>query len=281
LISQGQSNKQSVTISAAQQKALHMLRKMDTSIASKYFPNIHPGEFYRNVERNILFPDKLYQGHKTNFCGYAALTNVMLHNDPEIYTGLILTIFKEGKASFQKLTLEPSEPVRTAAGALDGKGELNINPADQLWFLTLADHYKDYLNIFNHKYQPGDENNNWASVNLSKFRRMAHELTGIKTDAIGTDLIRPWVNDYLEYLTLELSKGTVVLFVNSKYLYPSKYRIFNLHAPTHFIILYEINLIDGYYELMYWDYGMKTVQLFTEKRMHQLIYGVIRFNTRK
>ena len=253
---------------------------MDTSIASKYFPNIYPGEFYHNVERNILFPDKLYQGHKTNFCGYAALTIVMLKNDPEIYTGLILTMYKEGKASFRKLTLEPSEPIQKVAGALDGKGELNLNPADQLWFLTLADHYKDYLNLFNHTYDPGDENNNWASVNLSKFRRMAHELTGIKTEAIGSDLIRPWVNDYLEYLTLELNKGTVVLFVNSKYLYPSKYRIFNLHAPTHFIVLYEINLIDGFYELKYWDYGMKTVQLFTEKRMHQLIYGVIRFNNR-
>jgi hypothetical protein len=109
---------------------------------------------------------------------------------------------------------------------------------------------------------------------------MAHELTGIKTEAIGSDLIRPLVNDYLEYLTLELRKGTVVLFVNSKFLYPSKFRIFNLRAPTHFIILYEVNLIDGFYELKYWDYGMKTVQLFTEKRMHQLIYGVIRFNNR-
>jgi len=161
----------------------------------------------------------------------------------------------------------------------EGKGKLELNHADQLWLLSLADHFKGYMNSFDKKYDRGDENKTWASVTLAKFNRMARKLGGFKTHVVGSDLIRPSGKNNLAYIQNELSNGSVILFVNSKFLHPSKFRIYNLRMPTHFIVLYNIEVVDHVIGIKYWDYGLKTVQLMSEKRLQKLIYGIIRLNT--
>ncbi|MGL6269190.1 MAG: hypothetical protein ACRC2O_14760, partial [Chitinophagaceae bacterium] len=64
-----------------------------------------------------------------------------------------------------------------------------------------------------------------------------------------------------------------------KYLHPSKFRLFVLKAPTHFIIAYDIIEKNGVIELKYWDYGLKTVELMSPRRLKKMTYGIIRLNT--
>ena len=153
--------------------------------------------------------------------------------------------------------------MRKTAGNLQSKGKLNINPADQLWLMSLPDHFKGYMNL-DKKYREGDENKTWAACTLGKFNHMARDLGGYKTTSYGTDLVRPWGKNNIDFIRKEMAKGTVVLFVNSKFLHPSKFRILVLRAPTHYIIVYDIQEVEGIIELKYWDYGLKTVELMMQ-----------------
>jgi hypothetical protein len=265
-------------LSEEQINALKLLEEFDTTTASKYFPNIDPAGFYRNVKTNIIYPEKIYQGNGTNFCGFASFSVVLIRSQPIKYTQCILSLFTKGECEVEEIKLKPTEPVCNAAGLFFGKGVLNINPADQLWLLTLADHFKGYLNAFKKKYKPGFEDSRWASVNLAKYSKIARELGGFTTHVRGSDLRRPDIGDYYEYIKNELTQGMVVLFVNSKYLHPSKFRIYNMQMPTHYIVLYDIQMSDGVIGIKYWDYGLKTVQIISRKRLEKLVYGIIRLN---
>ncbi|TAF52691.1 MAG: hypothetical protein EAZ62_05685 [Sphingobacteriia bacterium] len=250
-------------------------QQQDSTKGSSIWPHVPASLFYQNVAKNIRYAESLYQGHSTNFCGYAAFSVLFIKDQPERYARMILSLYQTGQYTDSSINITSSPEIRLAAGTWKGKGELQLNGADQIWLLSLADHFKGYINTLNHKYNNGDENTDWCGTNLSKFRKMARQLGGYKTKAIGSDFYRPWVNEYDLYLAL--AKGPVVLFVNSKYLYPNKFRIYNLRLPTHFILLYDIKLIDGYYAVTYWDYGLKTFQMFTENRMRKLVYGVVEF----
>jgi hypothetical protein len=264
-------------LSTNQQEALQLLSQMDTSKASAYWPNVKPVAFYQNVKKNILYPEKIYQGHVTNFCGYAAMSVILCRQQPQTYVRSIIELYERGETQVEKHLLKPTEAVRKTAGNLQRKGRLNINPADQLWLMALPDHFKGYMNL-DKKYNVGDENKIWAACTLGKFNQMARNLGGYQTTSWGTDLLRPSGKNNIDFIRKEMAKGTVVLFVNSKFLHPSKFRLFVLRAPTHFIIVYDIQEVDGIIELKYWDYGLKTVELMTPKRLKKMTYGIIRLN---
>ena len=160
-----------------QQEALAMLDKEDTVSTSAYWPNIKPSLFFSNVRNNITYPAKINQGHSTNFCGYAAMTHLLLKYNPAIYLHHVISLYRTGKTSLEKKRLSLSLAVRNTAGTLKNKAELDILDADQLWFLTLADQFKGYMNVLDHKYNPGDENKMWAGTNLAKFNRMLKDFT--------------------------------------------------------------------------------------------------------
>jgi hypothetical protein len=256
-----------------QQKALELLSRQDTS-ASPFWPRVKPALYFANVRKNIEFPNRINQGSATNFCGYASLTHLLIKYHPDIYCRKIMELYRSGEMVMRKKALKPSERVRKAAGTLKNKGELDILHADQLWFLTLADQFKGYMNIFDHKYDPGDENKMWAGTNLKKFNRMLMDFTRDSLTLAGSDFIRPWKKSFYDYISNELQSGIVLLFVNSKYLYPHKYSLFKLRAPTHFIVLYDMYKVGDMIEIRYWDYGLKTEQLITGKRLKKLIFGV-------
>jgi hypothetical protein len=264
-------------LSSDQQEAIQMLNQMDTLKASEYWPLVKPAAFYNNVKKNILYPERIYQGHITNFCGYAAMTVILCRQQPQTYVRCIVELYESGKTQVNGKVIKPSESVRNTAGNLQRKGRLKINPADQLWLMSLPDQFKGYMNI-DRKYNEGDENKIWAACTLGKFNNMARDLGGYQITSYGADLIRPWGKNNIDFIRKEMDKGIVVLFVNSKFLHPSKFRIMILHAPTHFVIVYDIKEVDDVIEIKYWDYGLKTIELMTPKRLKKMTYGIIRLN---
>ena len=267
-------NKYDTMIAAARERALKMLNEADTVNPSPIWPNIKPNLFFANLRKNIMYPAKINQGKATNFCGYAAFTHILVKYQPDTYTRLILSFYRTGKADLYRRKVEPSKRVCESAGLLKNKGELDILHADQLWFLTMADTYKGYLNIFDHKYQIGDENTFWAATNYGKFNRMLREFGDYKVKGVGSDMLRPWKKDLFGYLNEQLKNGIVMMYINSKLTHPSKYSFFRLPAPTHFVVLFEVYKEGDLIQIKYWDYGLKTEQIMTKKRLKKMTFGI-------
>jgi hypothetical protein len=267
-------------LSSRQLKALELLTAMDTTQGSSYWPHIRPGEFFLNVRENIVYPEKIYQGHYTNFCGYAALSVILCREQPDSYTRSILELYARGETTLNGARIRPSDAIRSAAGNLQGKGKLNLNPADQLWLLCMPETYKGYMNL-DRRYQRGDENKSWAICTIGKFNRMVRTLVDADVASWGSDLVRPSGRADVSFMREQLSRGHLVLYVNSKYLHPSKFRIFVLRAPTHYIILYDIAEENGVVTVKYWDYGLKTVELMNPKRLKKMTFGIIRITPRQ
>lgn len=277
LISQAQVSAPVSPLNEKQRKALELLNSFDTTSTSAFWSNIAAADLYHNIHANVIRPERIYQGHKTNFCGYSALTVLLCREQPEVYVKHILELYARGETNINNELIRPSASVRAAAGDLQGKGKLVRYPADQLWLMALPDHFKSYMNI-DRKYKPGDENKIWAACTLGKFNRMAKTIGSYTVTSKGTDLIRPGVKDLVSYLRAQLEKTEVVLYVNSKYLHPSKFRIFTLRAPTHFIILYDVREEKGTVVFTYWDYGLKTLELMSPKRLKKMTFGIIGLN---
>lgn len=260
----------------AKRRALEILETMDTTIKSEIWPHINPSLFYANVRNNILYPDKINQGNNNNFCSYAAISHLLMQYQPDVYTKMILSLYKKGSIQlYSRRILKPSKRVRQAAGALKNNGELNVLHADQMWFLSMADGFKGYINLFNRRYNTGDENTLWAASNYHKFNRMLRAFGGYKVHTAGSDLIRPGIRDIFGYLNTQLKKGVVMLYINSSLMYPHRFKWLNFPAPSHFVILYELTrLANGLYKIRYWDYGLKTEQFISGRRLRKTIYGV-------
>lgn len=259
------------------QQALDLLKNTKLPDSSAWWPNIKLNLFIENLTANINFPLKIYQGSNTNFCGYAALSYLPLQDDPLAYTRFMLALYVYGKAAWNNIHFTPSPPVRQAAGTLRFKGVLDIRPADQLWFLVLADHFRSYLNFFNPHFHPGSENTFWAAVNYGKFNRMIRQLLGWRVEARGSDLIRPHIPDLYGYLTQQLKTGTTYLYVNNTYLHKKDHNKFKGSFPTHFIVLEQIRGIPGQedrVDIVYWDYGGRTLRQVNLRFLKKIIFGV-------
>ncbi len=267
---------------SSREEAIAFLEKQAGLAQSDYWPNINPVLFLQNIRKNIEQPLSIYEGRSTNFCAYAALSYLPLHQNPLDYTRFLITLYKDGKAMYGREYFEPTRAVRLAAGTLSFKGELDIRPADQLWFMSLADHFKGYLNLFDHHYNPGDENKTWAAVNFAKFNRMIRRLFNYHVDAAGSDLIRPGFRDAFDYLSEKIKTGTVALFVNNLDLYKKNHTRLRLNIPTHFVILLGIDEADDdRIAITYWDYGGITRQYLPESFLRKIIFGVSHITAKK
>jgi hypothetical protein len=263
--------------SSTPQEALDYLLKARLPDSSAYWPNIRRSLFIENLKANILSPLAMYQGSNTNFCGYAALSYLPLHDDPLTYTRFMLTLYTTGQATLGVTHFNPSREIHTAAGTLRFKGILDIRPADQLWFLALADHFKGYLNFFFRRFHPGSENTFWAAINYGKFNRMIHELFGYQVRAKGSDLIRPHFPDLYNYLTDCIRSGLTYLYVNNTYLHKKNHNKFKGSFPTHFIVLTDIHRIpdrEDMVDIVYWDYGGRTLRQVSLHFLKKITFGV-------
>ncbi|MBV9989170.1 MAG: hypothetical protein JO301_15935 [Chitinophagaceae bacterium] len=265
---------------STQAQAIALLDKLGTIQQSPHWPNVHPAAFMQNLRKDVEQPFSIYEGRSTNFCGYAALSFLPLHYDPLGFVGFMVKMYQEGKAVYGKAYFEPSKEVKRGAGRLVFKGELDIRPADQMWFMVLADHFKGYLNIFDPHYNPGDENRLWAAVNLAKFCRMIRTLFNYNVSAVGSDLFRPGVRDMYEYLSERLKTGHLALFVNNPGLYRKDHHKLKVGVPTHYIILLNVEEMGDRIACTYWDYGGRTMQLLSPDILKRIVFGIIHI-TRK
>ena len=268
-------------VTSTQQQAIQYIEQIRELKASTHWPNIKPGLFLKNLKTNIHNPVSIYPGKGTNFCGYGALTYLFLQDDPLGYVTLLLQLYAEGKATFRKVSFAPSPAIKLEAGNLKYKGLLDINPAEQMWFLTLADHYKGYLNIFNHRFDPGDENRFWASVNYAKFNRMTRELLHYNFKARGADLMRPKVGGLYNYISEKMKTGTVVLFINNRIVHKKDHVQIKLAVPTHFIVAEKISIENDVITFMYWDYGRKTQMQVSTDFFKRIVFGITWFTKKK
>ena len=259
---------------STQKEALDYLNSVKDLSPSQWWPHVKPAPFLKNLKESVTHPMSIYPGRGTNFCGYGALTYLFLQDDPLGYTKLLLQLYTDGKASFGRSNFNPSDAVKRQAGRLRYKGILDIRPAEQLWYLTAADHFKGYLNIFNLNYDPGDEDKFWGSVNYAKFNRMVRSLLHYEVHARGTDLIRPKINDLCGYISNKLSEGTVVLFINNRIVHKKNHVEIKLAVPTHFVVLQKIEQVDDRITLIFWDYGGRTLLQVSPAFLKKIIFGI-------
>lgn len=255
-------------------EALSYIDNISILSTSEYWPNVKPALFLQNIKINIQQPLNMYAGRGTNFCGYGALAYLLLQDDPLGYAKFMLTLYKDGNAIMGSAVFNPSSAIKRTAGTLKYKGILDIRPAEQMFYLTLADHFKGYLNIFNRHYDIGDENRFWASVNYAKFNRMIRQMLHYKVNARGNDLVQPSVGNTYEYITDKMKEGIVVLFVNNRVLHKKKHEKIKFGVPTHFVILKNIIKTSDLITLVYWDYGHKTLLQLKPEFLHKIVFGI-------
>ena len=187
------------------------LRFLPPLDSSSFWPYIKPQYFLENLNMFLSNPLYSFDNKNTNFCGYTAISFVALEMDPVGYLKFMVELYNRGEAKMGKSFFKPSLRVREHAGKLKYKGMLDINPATQMWFLTLADHYKGYLNVLNTRFHENDENKMWAATNFAKFNRMLRKLFDWKVHAKGADLVHPPIADIYSYLEEKLKTGIVFL----------------------------------------------------------------------
>lgn len=259
---------------STQQEAINFIKKIDSINNSSYWPNIKATSFLENIKQNIYSPLKIYEGVSTNFCGYAALSYLLLKDNPLGYAKFMIQLYEHGEAKMGKALFRPSPEIKFAAGNLRFKGVLDIRSADQLWFLSLADHFKGYLNIFSKHYTAGNEDKLWASVNYAKFNRMVRILFTDKVVARGSDMIHPFIHNLYSYIKTSMQTGTLVLYVNNTFLYKKKHAALKLGLPTHYIILKEIDKTDNIITIQYWDYGGISLRQISPAFLRRITFGI-------
>lgn len=266
---------------STQAQAIAFLDSIQQLDPSKYWPNVDPRLFLFNLRIFAVTPLRFYEGKGTNFCAYSALTYIPLTYDPLGFARFMVTLYQKGRARMGKVMLKPSAAVRNEAGLIKYKGALDVSPAGQIWFLVLADHFKGYLNIFNRRFDKGDENTLWASTNFAKFNRMLRRLFDLKVHARGADLIRPWVSDIYGYLTERSAERPVFLYLNNRLLYKKKHVSTRFGIPTHFVLLLDIYKSgDDKINIVYWDYGKKTLQQVDAPMLRKIIFGITDYSFR-
>ncbi len=269
------SYEQEKRLSDQQAASITYLESFANMPQSAYWQNISPTLLIKNIRKNIIYPDNVYSGTNTNFCGYAALSFTCIKNYPLRYTKFLIELYTKGEASFRNVQFNPSNNVKVAAGLLKFKGALDINHADQLWYMTLADHFKGYLNIFNRDYRPGGEDKLWPATNFAKFNRMLRQICNYQTNSVGSDLIRPHSNNIVGFLNDKLANShQVFLFLNNAILHNSKHTKVKYRIPTHYVVLFGIIARDDLVTFDYWDYGFRTRREMPMSVFKDIVFGV-------
>ncbi len=266
---------QNIVLNTQQIQAFQYLDSMGSIKQSAYWQHIKPHLLLQNIRKNITTPMFIYPGTNTNFCGYAAVSYSCINTYPLRYARFMIELYNNGEAHFRKVHFNPSKEVKQAAGLLKFKGELDINHADQMWYMSLADCFKGYVNLFSLNYKPGSENRLWPATNFAKFNRMLRRMCDYKVSAVGTDLFRPMFKDITFFLSDKLQKNhQVFLFVNNAIMHKGNHNKVRYRIPTHYVVLLHISENDGLINLTYWDYGFKTMRQMPVAEFKDILFGV-------
>ncbi|RXK61925.1 hypothetical protein ESA94_02630 [Lacibacter luteus] len=261
------------TYADKKQQALSLVKQI-TLTKSNSWPNVNPDLFLANLKRNIERPVFLYAGRNTNFCSYAAVGYILLEQDPSGYVQFMLDLYTNGEALYANTTYKPAEAVRKTAGTILYEGELDRNDADQVFFFTLADHYKGYLNILHLKYKRDGELGLWAATNLAKFNRMLRAMMQTEIRCIGYDLVRVKQKHLVDSLQKKLAQGDVFLYLNNGILRKKNHNKVKKHIPTHYVVLKSIVEENGHITMTYWDAGFTTQRQIDTKALYSMLFGI-------
>ena len=260
---------------STKEEALHYLDSVRQLHASSYWPNVEPDLFLQNLKAFVFAPMKFYEGRSTNFCAYSALSYIPFYYKPLAFCRFMITLYKTGEAKMGKVFFHPGPEIRAEAGLLKYKGPLDINPMGQMWFLSLADQFKGYVNFFNRKFDKGDENTLWAATNLHKLKRMLRELFPFPVHSRGFELWRPCIKNVYEFLHEKLRTGVVFLHLKFTSLYSSDDVKGHPDIPTHFVHLIDIQKTNnGMIDMYYSKNGVKTLQRITPRLLKKIVFGI-------
>ena len=262
-------------LSLQQKQAIAFLSGVGDLKQSSNWPNVKPAAFFKNLRKNITQPLFVYAGNNTNFCGFAAISYTWIGNSPLNYAKFMVELYSKGESNLKDEYFNPSLAVKKEAGLLKFKGELDINQADQLLFLSLADHFKGYINFFSPNFHTGSEDKLWAATNFAKFNRMLKKIVGYNVHAVGSDLLRPSIKDIPKFLNKKIQENDeVFLYLNNSILHKKDHNKIRTRIPTHFVVLQNISENNGMVTLTYWDYGFKTLQQLPIKIVKKILFGV-------
>lgn len=260
-------------------QALAFLNEVDGLLTSRYWVNVNPALFIKNMRHNLEHPEGLYQGKRTNFCGYSALTYLLIKYDPLGYVTHMTDLYAHGETRFRKMYLKPTLDVRNEAGVMMSRRNLDSQHADQMWFLTLADQYKAYLNSWDDRFQPGKENTIWAAVTYYKFNQMVVDILGVHTPKTHISLIRGNHPDMIPKLFTALEESEVVLFVDKNFKRSQWKRYF---LPSHFLVLKSLAPLNAdSLEMHYWDYGSVKKHVIRKKVLMSSVRGITTIHSGK
>lgn len=255
--------------------AIDFLDQLNLKGRSVYWPNVKPKNFLANLRLNVQNKLSFYPGRSTNFCAYGTISYLVIQQDPLGYVQFLTNLYLKGEAVINNIFFKPPQEVRNAAGNLHFKGVLDIRDAEQMWFLTLADKFKGYLNVTNRSFDEGDENTFWAATNLAKYNRMVRNLCNYRTESVGSDLMRPWIKDVYSYLKERLdNNATITLYINNRIIHRKNHDKIKLSIPTHYVILESLEKKGNAYVMVYWDYGSKTMMELSPKSFRKVIFGI-------
>lgn len=266
---------QSLAPNSEQTKAIEYLNLNLNIQQSNFWVNVKPALFIKNLRKNILQPLHIYAGSNTNFCAYGALSYTCINTDPVAYVKFMMSLYINGIADYRKVHFNPSSKVKYAAGSLKFKGELDVNEADQIWFLSLADRFKGYLNYLSYNYKTGAENSLWPATNFAKFNRMLRKLTNCNVEAIGSDLIRPIFFDITFFLQRKLKENDqVFIFLNNAIMHKKNHQKVKFRFPTHYVVLFSIEEMNNTITIIFWDYGLKNKLVLPKNIFTDIVFGV-------
>ncbi len=258
-----------------QTKAIEFLNLHEKIEQSNFWVNVKPALLIKNIRKNILQPLHIYAGSNTNFCAYAAISYSCINSDPLTYVMFMINLYNHGFANYKKIHFNPPEEVKNVAGLLKFKGELDVNEADQIWFLSLADRFKGYLNLLSYNYKLGAENSLWPATNFAKFNRMLRKLSNYTVETIGSDLVRPIFSDITFFLQEKLVENEqVFLYLNNAILYKKNHQKIKFRFPTHYVVLFNIEEIEESVKIIYWDYGFKNQLILPKNIFTDIVFGV-------
>ena len=258
-----------------QTKAIEFLNLHVKIEQSNFWVNVKPALFIKNIRKNILQPVHIYAGSNTNFCAYAAISYSCINSEPLTYVMFMINLYNHGFANYKKIHFNPPEEVKNVAGLLKFKGELDVNEADQIWFLSLADRFKGYLNLLSYNYKLGAENSLWPATNFAKFNRMLRKLSNYTVETIGSDLVRPIFSDITFFLQEKLVENEqVFLYLNNAILYKKNHQKIKFRFPTHYVVLFNIEEIEESVKITYWDYGFKNQLILPKNIFTDIVFGV-------
>ena len=103
---------------STREQAIAYIRTLNIPEPSEYWPNVKPEGFMNNLLVNVNDRFSMYPGIGTYFCGYGALSYLLLQDDPLGYVKFMTDLYRNGKATLGTQMIRPSSIIRKTAGTL-------------------------------------------------------------------------------------------------------------------------------------------------------------------